>query len=125
MLVMVVTDKRTDIAILRTFGAAPRRVMGIFVTQGLVIGWLGVALGIGLGVLIALNVDVIVPALEHTFRFQFMDADVYYNTSIPSDLKWSNVAWIGAAALLLTGCATLYPALRAARTSPAEALRYE
>jgi lipoprotein-releasing system permease protein len=125
MLVMVVTDKRTDIAILRTFGAAPRRVMGIFVTQGLVIGWLGVLLGIGLGVLLALNVEVIVPALERTFRFQFMDADVYYNTSIPSDLKWLNVVWIAGAALLLTGCATLYPALRAARTAPAEALRYE
>jgi lipoprotein-releasing system permease protein len=125
MLVMVVTDKRTDIAILRTFGAAPARVMGVFVTQGLVIGWLGVALGIGLGVLIALNVDVIVPALEHTFHFQFMNSEVYYTTDIPSDLKWPNVAWIGAAALVLTGCATLYPALRAARTAPAEALRYE
>ena len=125
MLVMVVTDKRTDIAILRTFGAAPRRVMGIFVTQGLVIGWLGVLLGIGLGVLLALNVEVIVPALERTFGFQMMDADVYYNTSIPSDLKWLNVVWIAGAALLLTGCATLYPALRAARTAPAEALRYE
>jgi lipoprotein-releasing system permease protein len=125
MLVMVVTDKRTDIAILRTFGAAPARVMGIFVTQGLVIGWLGVLLGIGLGVLIALNVDVIVPALEHTFNFQFMNSEVYYTTNIPADLKWPNVAWIGAAALLLTGCATLYPALRAARTAPAEALRYE
>ena len=125
MLVMVVTDKRTDIAILRTFGAAPRTVMGIFVTQGLVIGWLGVLLGIALGVALALNVDVIVPVLEHTFRFQIMDADVYYTTSIPSDLKWSNVLGIGAAALLLTGIATLYPALRAARTAPAEALRYE
>jgi lipoprotein-releasing system permease protein len=122
---MVVTDKRTDIAILRTFGASPARVMGVFVTQGLVIGWLGVLLGIGLGVLIALNVDLIVPALEHTFNFQFMNSEVYYTTNIPSDLKWPNVAWIGAAALLLTGCATLYPALRAARTAPAEALRYE
>jgi lipoprotein-releasing system permease protein len=125
MLVMVVTDKRTDIAILRTFGASPRRVMGVFITQGLVIGWFGVALGIALGVLLALNVDVIVPILEHTFRFQIMDSDVYYTTNIPSDLKWSNVAWIGSAALILTGLATLYPALRAAHTAPAEALRYE
>jgi lipoprotein-releasing system permease protein len=125
MLVMVVTDKRTDIAILRTFGASPSRVMGVFITQGLVIGWLGVLLGVALGVLLAFNVQVIVPVLEHTFRFQIMDADVYYTTSIPSDLKWVNVAWIGFAALMLTGLATLYPALRAAHTSPAEALRYE
>jgi ABC-type lipoprotein release transport system permease subunit len=103
MLVMVVTDKRTDIAILRTFGASPRRVMGVFVTQGLVIGWLGVLLGVALGVVLALNVEAIVPVLEHTFRFQIMDADVYYTTSIPSDLNWSNVVWIGAAALALTG----------------------
>ncbi len=125
MLVMVVTDKRTDIAILRTFGASPRRVMGVFITQGLVIGWLGVALGIALGLTLALNVDTIVPFLERTFRFRFMDADVYYITSIPSEVHWGNVLGIALAALLLTGLATLYPALRAARTAPAEALRYE
>ncbi|HEX4387168.1 MAG TPA: lipoprotein-releasing ABC transporter permease subunit [Steroidobacteraceae bacterium] len=125
MLVMVVTDKRTDIAIVRTFGAAPARVMGIFVTQGLVIGWLGVLLGVIIGVAIALHVDAIVPFLEHTFHFQIMDADVYYITTIPSEVHWSNVAVIAVAALLLTGLATLYPALRAARTPPAEALRYE
>ncbi len=125
MLVMVVTDKRTDIAIVRTFGASPRRVMGIFITQGLVIGWLGVLLGVALGLLLAFNVDTIVPFLERTFRFQFMDADVYYITSIPSEVHWGNVLGIAAAALLLTGLATVYPALRAARTAPAEALRYE
>jgi lipoprotein-releasing system permease protein len=125
MLVMVVTDKRTDIAIVRTFGAAPHRVMGIFITQGLVIGWLGVALGVGLGLLLALNVDVIVPFLEHTFGFHIMDADVYYITAIPSEVHWRQIVTIGAAALLLTALATVYPSIRAARTAPAEALRYE
>jgi lipoprotein-releasing system permease protein len=99
--------------------------MGIFITQGLVIGWLGVALGVLLGLALALHVDSIVPFLEHTFRFQIMDADVYYITAIPSEVHWRNVAVIAAAALLLTSLATLYPAVRAARTAPAEALRYE
>jgi lipoprotein-releasing system permease protein len=125
MLVMVVTDKRTDIAILRTFGVLPRQIMSVFITQGLVIGWLGVLLGVVLGVTLALNVDTIVPFLESTFRFQIMDSDVYYVTNIPSDLQWHSVALIAAAALLLTGTATIYPALRASRTAPAEALRYE
>jgi lipoprotein-releasing system permease protein len=125
MLVMVVTDKRTDIAILRTFGAPPRQVMSVFITQGLVIGWLGVLLGVALGITLALNVDVIVPFLERTFRFQIMDSDVYYVTDIPSDLQWPTVLLIGAAALILTASAVIYPALRAARTAPAEALRYE
>jgi lipoprotein-releasing system permease protein len=125
MLVMVVTDKRTDIAIVRTFGASPRRVMGIFITQGLVIGWLGVLAGVGLGLLLALHVDTIVPFLEHTFRFQVMDSNVYYITAIPSEVRWGNILVISIAALALTGLATLYPAIRAARTAPAEALRYE
>ncbi|HTD12658.1 MAG TPA: lipoprotein-releasing ABC transporter permease subunit [Steroidobacteraceae bacterium] len=125
MLVMVVTDKRTDIAIVRTFGASPRRVMGIFITQGLVIGWLGVALGVALGVSLALHVHSIVPLLERTFRFQIMDADVYYITAIPSEVHAGNVLVIALAALGLTALATVYPAIRAARTAPAEALRYE
>ena len=125
MLVMVVTDKRTDIAIMRTFGAAPARVMGIFITQGLVIGWLGVALGVGLGLELALHVETIVPFLERIFRFQILDADVYYITAIPAEVHWGNVVVIAALALALTALATVYPAVRAARTAPAEALRYE
>jgi lipoprotein-releasing system permease protein len=125
MLVMVVTDKRTDIAILRTFGASPRRIMGVFMTQGLVIGWLGVALGLIVGLGVALNIDTIVPVLEQTFHFQIFDADVYDMPTIPSDVRWPNVIIISVSALLLTGLATVYPAVRASRTAPAEALRYE
>jgi lipoprotein-releasing system permease protein len=125
MLVMVVTDKRTDIAILRTFGASPRRVMGVFLTQGLVIGWLGVALGVALGLALAFNVGTIVPFLQNTFGFQIFSSSVYYITTVPSVVKWSNVVTISIAALLLTAAATVYPAVRAARTAPAEALRYE
>ncbi len=125
MLVMVVTDKRTDIAIVRTFGAAPRRVMGIFITQGLVIGWLGVLCGVLLGLTLALHVDTIVPFLEHTLRFQIMDSDVYYITAIPSEVHWGNIVVIALAALTLTALATVYPAIRAAGIAPAEALRYE
>jgi lipoprotein-releasing system permease protein len=125
MLVMVVTDKRTDIAILRTLGAAPRKVMGAFLAQGLVIGWMGVVLGVALGVTLALNVGAIVPILEQTFHFQIMSSDVYYVTQIPSDLHWNNVLWISLCAMLLTALATVYPALRASRVEPAEALRYE
>jgi lipoprotein-releasing system permease protein len=125
MLVMVVTDKRTDIAIMRTFGAAPGRVMGIFITQGLVIGWLGVALGVVLGLILALHVDTIVPFLEHTFGFHIFDPDVFSLSAIPSEVHAANVVAISLAALLLTGLATVYPALRAAHVAPAEALRYE
>lgn len=125
MLVMVVTDKRTDIAILRTFGASPRRVMGVFLTQGLVIGWLGVALGVALGLALAFNVDTIVPFLQNTFGFQIFSSSVYYITTVPSIVRWSNVAAISVAALVLTAAATVYPAVRASRTAPAEALRYE
>ena len=125
MLVMVVNDKRTDIAILRTIGASPRAVLQAFITQGIVIGWFGVAMGVGLGVLLALNVSSIVPVLEHVFHFQMFNAQVYYITTIPSDLHWHEVGWISAAALLLTLGSTIYPALRAAATPPADALRYE
>src|SRR5579862_2664421 len=125
MLVMVVTDKRTDIAILRTLGAAPATVQRIFMTQGLVIGWCGVAAGVALGVLIARNVATIAPFLERLFGFQFFDADTFYITALPSELQGQDVLWISGAALLLTLAATVYPALRAAATPPAAALRYE
>jgi lipoprotein-releasing system permease protein len=122
---MVVNDKRTDIAILRTLGLSPRGVLGIFMTQGLLIGWLGTALGVGVGLATALNVDVIVPFLENTFGFHIFDPDVYYLSAIPSETHARDVVVIAGTALLLTFLATVYPALRAARTEPAEALRYE
>jgi len=124
-LVMVVNDKRTDIAILRTLGLSPRGVLAVFMTQGVLIGWIGTALGVGLGLALALNVDVIVPFLESTFGFHIMDPDVYYVSGIPSELHPPDVVRIAAAALILTFTATVYPAFRAAQTQPAVALRYE
>jgi lipoprotein-releasing system permease protein len=124
-LVMVVNDKRTDIAILRTLGLAPRGVMAVFVTQGVIIGWAGAALGIALGLALALNVDVIVPFLEQNLGFHIMDPDVYYVSGIPSEVHPPDVVRIAVAALLLTLAATLYPSWQASRTQPAEALRYE
>src|SRR5579863_6807114 len=124
-LIMVVNDKRTDIAILRTLGLSPRGVIAVFMTQGVLIGWIGAAAGVGLGLALALNVDVIVPFLEQTFGFHFMDPDVYYISGLPSEVHAGDVVRIGTAALLLTLFATIYPARAAARTQPAEALRYE
>ena len=124
-LVMVVNDKRTDIAILRTLGLSPRGVVAVFMTQGVLIGWIGVAVGVALGLSLALNVDVIVPFLEQTLGFHFMDPDVYYISGLPSEVHAGDVVRIAAAALILTLVATVYPARQAARTQPAEALRYE
>ncbi len=124
-LVMVVADKRTDIAILRTLGLTPRGVQAVFVTQGVIIGWLGTAIGVALGLALALNVDVIVPFLEGTLGIHIMDPDVYYITGIPSETHPLDVVRIAAAALSLTLLATLYPARQAAKTQPAEALRYD
>jgi lipoprotein-releasing system permease protein len=125
MLVMVVTDKRTDIAILRTLGARPRTVAQVFVTQGLIIGWLGVAAGVLLGIVVARNVGPIMDWAERVFGLRLFDADVYYFTEVPSELHRVDVLLVAGSALLVTAVATIYPALRASRVSPAEALRYE
>jgi lipoprotein-releasing system permease protein len=124
-LVMVVTDKTNDIAILRTLGMGPNGVVRVFFVQGAVIGWAGVLVGVLLGIVLAINVPVIVPVLEQLFGFQIMPGDVYYVTRIPSELEWPDVAVISIAAFLLTSLATLYPARRAALVNPAVALRYE
>ena len=124
-LVMVVTDKQSDIAILRTLGASPRSIMVIFVIQGAVIGLFGTLLGVLGGVTLALNVETIVPAIESFFHVQFLSKDVYYISEVPSDLQWHDVFVMTSVAMVLSLLATLYPAWRAARTHPAEALRYE
>jgi lipoprotein-releasing system permease protein len=124
-LVMVVNEKRADIAILRTLGLPPRGIVGVFLTQGLIIGTIGTLLGLVLGVLVAANVGTIVPFLERLFGFHVMDPSVYYITRIPSELRLSQVATITLVAFVLTVIATVYPALRGAATEPAEALRYE
>jgi len=124
-LVMVVTDKTTDIAVLRTLGMGPNGVVRVFFVQGAMIGWAGVLIGVGLGVVLAIYVPDIAPFLERLFGFQIMPGDVYYVTKIPSQLDWMHVAVIGVAAFVLTSLATLYPARRAAHINPALALRYE
>jgi lipoprotein-releasing system permease protein len=124
-LVMVVTDKTTDIAVLRTLGMGPRGVVKIFFVQGAIIGWAGVAIGVILGVVLAINVPTIVPLLEQIFGFQIMPGDVYYVTKIPSEIETQDVLVIAISAFVLTSLATLYPARRAALVNPAAALRYE
>ncbi len=124
-LVMVVTDKQSDIAILRTLGLSPMKVMGVFMVQGSIIGVVGMLLGLLGGVSLALNVESIVPAIEQTFGVDFMDAQVYYISDLPSELHWDDVMTICGWSLVLSLLATIYPAWRASRTEPAEALRYE
>jgi lipoprotein-releasing system permease protein len=124
-LVMTVTDKQADIAILRTLGSSPRSIMKIFMIQGALVGIMGTALGVGAGVLIALNVDVIVPFIEHLLGVQFLSKDIYLISAVPSDLRWPDVAKIGGVAVVLAFVATLYPSYAASRVKPAEALRYE
>ncbi len=124
-LVMVVMDKQSDIAILRTLGATPSEILRIFITQGCVIGVLGTLGGVILGVLLSLNLENIVGFMEVTFGIKFLAADVYFISDLPADLRIADVVKISAIALVLALLSTLYPAWRGARTSPAEALRYE
>ena len=124
-LVMVVTDKRADIAILRTQGMTPAAVMGVFMVLGTVIGLFGALLGLAGGVALALNVETIVPAIEKLFGTHFMSAEVYYISELPSKLLWSDVWRITGMAFLLSLLATIYPAWQASRIKPAEELRYE
>ena len=124
-LVMAVTDKHPDIAILRTLGASPASIMQIFVVQGIVIGLVGTLIGVVGGVFTALNIDTVVPFIERTFRFEILSREVYYISELPSDLHLGDVAWVTLVSLALSLVATLYPSWRAARVNPAEALRYE
>ena len=124
-LVMAVTDKQADIAILRTLGASPGGIMKVFIVQGAMIGTIGLGLGVAGGVLLALNIETVVPAIERALGIQFLAKDVYYISDLPSDLQWRDVGIITGVSFLLTLVATLYPSWRASRINPAEALRYE
>ncbi len=124
-LVMVVTDKQADIAILRTLGMSPSSIMWVFMVQGTLIGLIGTLLGLVSGVIVASHVDVIVPALEHFFKTQFLPRGVYPITDLPSEMKQSDIVKIALLSFTLSVIATLYPALRASKTRPAAALRYE
>ena len=124
-LVMAVTDKRADIAIMRTFGASPGSIMIIFIIQGALIGIIGTVIGAFFGILIALNIGTIIPFIEGLFHVQFLAKDVYYISDLPSDLIWSDVITIIVMSFILSLIATLYPSWRASKINPAEALRYE
>lgn len=124
-LVMTVTDKQADIAILRTLGASPRSVMGIFVVQGAASGIIGTIVGVGLGLLVACNIDVIVPFIERLLGVSFLPGSIYLISRMPSDPQMGDIVPIGLISLVLAFVATLYPSWRASRVNPAEALRYE
>jgi lipoprotein-releasing system permease protein len=122
---MVVTDKQADIAILRTLGCTPVSILAIFVVQGTMIGVLGTALGVLGGVVLASNVEAVVSFIEGIAGFKFLAPDVYYISDLPSEIQWADVTLIAIISFSLAALATLYPAWRASRTRPAEALRYE
>ena len=124
-LVMLVTDKRSDIAILRTLGATPRSIMGVFMIQGMLIGVMGIVLGATCGVALATYLPAIVDGIQNVTGYQFMPESVYYINNVPSKLNWIDVGWITGMAFVFSLLATIYPAWRASRTQPAEALRYE
>ncbi len=124
-LVMVVTDKQSDIAILRTLGASPGSIMAVFIVQGATIGFVGTILGIIGGIVLSLNLESIVKLIERLFSTDFLDPNIYYISELPSDMHVSDVALISLTAFLITLLATIYPAWKASRVQPAEALRYE
>src|SRR5262249_4313970 len=124
-LVMLVTDKQADIAILRTLGISPGSIMGVFMVQGVIVGAIGILLGVVGGAALGPNLPELVKWIERTFKVEFLSPDIYYISEVPSDMHWRDVGWIGAFAFLFCLIATLYPAWRAARTQPAAALRYE
>ena len=124
-LVMTVTEKQADIAILRTLGATPRAIVRVFLVQGSVVGVAGTLAGVAGGLALAFNVETVVPAIEHVLGFKFLAKDVYYISELPSQVLAADVVAVAAVALALSFLATVYPSLRAARVQPAEALRYE
>ncbi len=125
MLMMLVTDKQADIAILRTLGATPRSIMGMFMVQGLLVGFVGIGFGVGLGSLLSWQLPAIVDWIQNVFHVQFLSPDVYYISNVPSKLDAADVGWVALVTFLFSLLATLYPAWRASRTQPAQALRYE
>src|SRR5690606_23576855 len=124
-LVVIVTEKQADIAILRTLGLRPRSIMGVFLIQGAIIGLIGTAIGTACGVLLAYNVESLVQLIERVFNTTFLASDIYLISELPSEVRWSDVGLVAGASLVLALLSTIYPAWRASKVQPAAALRYE